>query len=260
MSARFSSHKPGLPEPARALTLWAPLGIYLLFFLLYAVWPDAWEIMRAKEGGIEWLAVICLFVGVGFGLRILVKHRHSLPSVGLVWWFGLATLGMFVFAGEEMSWGQHLGFWSGEDIPERIRELNAQDETNLHNMHNIMNRVPMYAIEIGTIVAFVFRPILQRFERLKRPVMAWDNPGYWFWPTSACTAAAVGVLLIRQPERVVELVSGAGAPEVLHQSELHEFYIALLMTTYMVSVHHRLAGYAADAKHQKDRKEVEAAL
>ncbi len=45
--------------------------------------------------------------------------------------YALLALLLFVACGEELSWGQHL---FGFEPPERIKELNAQQELNLHNM------------------------------------------------------------------------------------------------------------------------------
>lgn len=45
----------------------------------------------------------------------------------------LIGLGLFFFVafGEEASWGQH---WLGFKTPEELKQLNAQEETNLHNL------------------------------------------------------------------------------------------------------------------------------
>ena len=44
-------------------------------------------------------------------------------------WAGL----MFVFMGEEISWGQRMFNWS---TPDALKEVNIQDETNIHNIEN----------------------------------------------------------------------------------------------------------------------------
>ena len=113
MTERFPTHAPGLPEPGRWLTVAVPALVYPVMLLLIVVWYDAWYFLKNKEGGIEWIAIAILLVGVGYGVLTLAKYRAALPKKWLVPWFAIATLGMFVFAGEEMSWGQHLGFWSG---------------------------------------------------------------------------------------------------------------------------------------------------
>ncbi len=242
MSNSFRTHMPGLPEPGRWLTVAVPPSLFLVMLLLIVVWYDAWYFLKNKEGGIEWIAIAILLIGVGYGAVTLLKYRASLPKKWLVGWFTLATLGMFVFAGEEMSWGQHLGFWSGEDLPEGFRELNDQDETNFHNMTNALDQGPTNIIFGGTLFAFVVLPFLQRH---KGKPMDFADPGYWFWPTRAGLVAGIGVILIPFPKRIYEWVTGEPGSFDWRHSEIHEFYIALLMTTYMVSLHLRLKAYSS---------------
>jgi ABC-type amino acid transport system permease subunit len=65
------------------------------------------------------------WLSVGHGQRLwLLRTRRNLVLLGL-------ALVLFVAAGEELSWGQHiLGF----ETPAFIAENNEQDEFNLHNL------------------------------------------------------------------------------------------------------------------------------
>ena len=45
--------------------------------------------------------------------------------------YALLALLLFVACGEELSWGQH---WLGFETPDAIKQINAQDEVNLHNL------------------------------------------------------------------------------------------------------------------------------
>ena len=255
-----TTHQPGLPEPGWPITRLVPLAVYPVLIASIFVYYDFWYLMKRKEGGIEWLAFACLLVGIWHGVRMLVLcqsgrragRRSVLPRPWLVGWFGLSTAGMFVLAGEEISWGQHLGLWGYADVPEAIRELNDQDETNIHNMigiGNAIDRGSTNAVVIGTFVAFVLLPILQR---VKGEAMAHDDPGYWFWPTRAGFWAGMGVLVIPFPMRIYEWTTGNEGSFDWRHSEIHEFYIALLMMTYMISAHRRLRAYAADT-HAPDK-------
>ncbi|MEQ9617155.1 MAG: hypothetical protein RLN60_03875 [Phycisphaerales bacterium] len=245
MARDFRTHEPGLPEPGTWLTVYVPALVYPLMIATIFVWYDFWYFMKDKEGGIEWVAIVTILVGVGYGVTALAKYRSAFPKKWLTVWFSLGVAGMIVFAGEEMSWGQHLGFWGGEDIPEGFRELNDQNETNIHNLvgiGNAIDRGSTNAIVGGTFFAFVILPFIQR---AKRETMSFTNPGYWFWPTRAGLVAGLGVLLIRFPERIYMWTTGAeSTPFDWRHSEIHEFYIGLLMTIYMVSLHHRLKAYA----------------
>ena len=233
-------HARGLPEPTRWLTVGLPAVAYPLV-LVSLTSPPMYEALMRKEGLVEFAAAGLLLVGVGLGVALLVRYRAWLPSRWLTGWFGLATMGMFVFAGEEVSWGQHLGWWDAGAIPEPFKRLNDQQETNLHNMSNTLDQGPTNAITLVTLVAFVALPLWLRW---RGEVMGFTNPGYWFWPTRAGLVAAAGVLVIPFPKRVYEGLTGQVGPVELRHSEMHEFYIALLMVIYVASAFTRLRGLA----------------
>jgi hypothetical protein len=220
------------------LSVWVPALVYPVLLLAIPVFPSFYDFMQRKEGGIEYLLVVILLAGVVIGLRVF-KYTDRLPRGGrwLKWFYGLALLGMFVFAGEEISWGQHLGLWGHEDVPEFIAARNDQTETNLHNMSNALDQGPTNVIVVGTFVAFVILPIVRRVRGL---TMRPDQADYWFWPTRAGVVSAVGVLLIPFPKRIYEWTTGEVAPNELRHSELHEFYVGLLMTIYIISILIRL--------------------
>ena len=237
-------HQPGLPEPHWVITRLIPIAVYPTLIAFIFIYYPFWEFMKSKEGAIEWLSVAFLLTGVVVTIIMLRRHRAAFPRRWLTAWFAIAALGMVFVAGEEMSWGQHFGLWQGEDIPEAFREINDQNETNIHNIVGIGNpidRGSTSAVVLGVFFAFFILPIIQR---LKRETMTFDNPGYWFWPTRACLCAALGVLIIPFPKRIYEFVTGQEGSFDWRHSEIHEFYIALLMMTYTISVYTRLRAYA----------------
>lgn len=235
MSQRFSTHAPGPVDAPVWLWLIVPAVAYPLVIASIFM-GDFYSFLMRKEGAIEYLAVVILLIGVGYGVALLKNYRSVLPRRWLVWWLSIATLGTFVFAGEEVSWGQHLGFWTSEQLPEALKAINDQHETNLHNMSNKLDQLPNNIIVLGTFFAYVLLPL-----HLKRrnQTMGYDDPGYWFWPTRTGLLAAIGVLVIPFPKRIYEWTTGQSAPVTLRHSELQEFYIAVLMTIYLVSVYRR---------------------
>lgn len=233
------------PAPAGRLrdvpawfSVWLPALVYPILLLAVPVYPAFYDFMQRKEGAIEYLGVGVLVVGIVVGLGIF-RYTDRLPRGGrwLKWFYAVSLLGMFVFAGEEISWGQHLGLWGHEDVPEFIAERNDQNETNFHNMSNALDQGPTNVIVLGTFVAFVVLPIVRKVRGL---TMRPEHADYWFWPTRACVVSAIGVLLIPFPKRIYEWVTGEVAPNELRHSEFHEFYVALLMATYIISIYIRL--------------------
>lgn len=242
MSKDLRTHAGGLPDVPGWLSVGVPAFVYPAIAVSAFAYEPLYLAMQRKEGGVEWLSLAVLLLGIWHGVMVAVKYHGVLPKRWLRWWFMLGTLGMVVLAGEEASWGQHLGLWGEEELPGVFRALNDQGESNVHNMTNALDQGPTNAVVVATFVAFVCLPVLQY---AKAETMGLENPGYWFWPTRASLGAGLGVLVIPFPGRIVEWVSGEDAPNTLRHSEIHEFYVALLMVTYMASVHIRARGLRA---------------
>jgi len=82
------------------------------------------EMLVENVGALAFLATAILF------LVMALRERRRASVWRKVQLFGLAAF-FFLAFGEEASWGQH---WLGFQTPEELRTLNAQEETNLHNL------------------------------------------------------------------------------------------------------------------------------
>ena len=111
----------------------AIIGAYLLALAIDGERLDhlSWEDGLIEDlGAVFFLAatigfaVVSLFAAAGAPLSAVPDRRRALV-------FGLLAVLMFVCLGEEISWGQRIFDWS---TPESISELNAQNETNIHNI------------------------------------------------------------------------------------------------------------------------------
>ena len=116
---------------AAAITL---LVIYMLVSVHLARFLDAprANALVGEDGFIEMLGAICLLLGAVFAFVALLRLRSNHDAGRLK---QLAYLGLVLFlvlaAGEEISWGQRL---LGFETPAPIAKVNAQEETNLHNL------------------------------------------------------------------------------------------------------------------------------
>jgi len=236
------------PRP-RDLPWWVwlplPLFVYPLVALAAAFEPlhPLYNALMTKEGVVELLSVAALLASLAFGLPTLWRHRRKLPARWLRIWFALVCFAMFFLAGEELSWGQHLGFWDHADVPDAIKAVNDQNETNLHNIGgNALDVNPTNAVVLAAFVAFIINPIYLKW-RGKPLILPPQDPGHWFWPTGAALPAAIGVLLIRFPQRIYRWTAGEIPDDIAvywRHSEAHECYIALLFATYLASAAYRL--------------------
>ncbi len=116
-----------------------PLALTLLscsLLLAFVVWvelaPASMHSVSYEDGPIEMLSAvfyglssICFFVFI-FRSQFLKSRTWLHYTIPLGW-----ALLMFVFFGEELSWGQRIFSYS---TPESLAEINVQNEFNIHNI------------------------------------------------------------------------------------------------------------------------------
>lgn len=103
--------------------------------------------MAREDGFLEWLTVIALFSCALVCWQRCWAFRPNANGIftacsavyGAVFFFGM---------GEEISWGQRL---FGIETPEFLANVNAQKETNLHNL--VIGRISVNKLVFGKILA-----------------------------------------------------------------------------------------------------------
>lgn len=110
--------------------------ISLIFVATFVVWTEI-DVVSLKtylreDGPIEDLSAI-LFGLSSLCFIIFACRSHSLKGKSVSAYFMVAcwALLMFVFMGEEISWGQRI---FNITSPEILEDINVQNEINLHNM------------------------------------------------------------------------------------------------------------------------------
>lgn len=231
------------PDKLKDLPLWWTVGIpaAMLVLTLYAYFtsPELMALLTRRDehpdgGGIaEHGTVLVLLPGIVAGIAILWHHRERLTWWLAGWILGW-TLACVYFAGEEASWGQHAFSWRG---PESLVELNKQNETNLHNIHPWLNQGPRALVELWAVLAGLLLPLWWRLRRIPPfGAAAWRH---WFWPTLA-GAPAVAAFLVTHVYAVVAKKNGWPTWYTLGSNELREFYIAVFLSGYLLSLWTRL--------------------
>ncbi len=220
---------------------WAGIPVAMLLLTFYAYFTSA-ELMllllRRDEhpdgGGIaENGTVLILLPGIVAGIAILRHYRDRLPLWMLGWLLGW-VLACVYFAGEEASWGQHYFRWAA---PEALQGLNDQNETNLHNIGHWLDQKPRALVELWMVFAGLLAPLIRRF----RPQALWAdrNWAHWFWPTGV----GIPTVLVFLFSLVVALIAKKYHNDDLRQlgsNELREFYIAVFLSGYLLSLWYRL--------------------
>ncbi len=96
---------------------------------MYFINKDLFYSFVREDGIIEWMTAVSLFSISITGLRRLFFFKDK-----KVMFHFMSVLIFLIFlfgAGEEISWGQRIFGW---DTPEEFARINAQSETNIHNL------------------------------------------------------------------------------------------------------------------------------
>ena len=216
--------------------------------------PQPW--LYHESGAIEWATVVFLLVGIFYAARVLrLTLGRGLRLLCV--WAVLLLLGAVYFAGEELSWGQHVFQWA---TPEQWQRLNDQEETNLHNVHSLFDQLPRALLTLGALIGGVAVPLYRRYGARRLRLLSDEDDGswaYWLWPTWVCLPVAVAVLVVSPFDKLVEAF-GAAAPDWLYMKggELKECLLALFILIYLLSLHRRLGAHAGARKTPKTSEET----
>ena len=213
---------------ARNLILYhgLPLFVILLPLVWYAITGN-YAIFKGEAGIIENMTVLFLVTAIGFCIASLWwAKRLLLPGFLKIWLF-ILIIGTAYFALEEISYGQHMFGWG---TAEAWKELNDQDETNLHNVHSLFDQVPRALLSLGILIGGVILPLYRRFRDIR---LNQSSRFYWQWPTIDCVTIGLLVILIRPILSVVET-------DAINTGEMKENLIALFILLYCISIHSRL--------------------
>lgn len=182
--------------PSRVTKYLSRIGIILpvlaiVFTLLQLVVPEFATVLVRKEDWpffrnaifIKMALQIISLVFFAMTARKYFKQRNRLGGVLSI----LICLVLFVMAGEELSWGQRIFGWA---TPEAIAEINAQNETNLHNMATQAFQNTLYFGGWLLLIGFSFwRKTLSGIINKVKPLAFLAN---WLPPMSFVLIFAVG--------------------------------------------------------------------
>ena len=158
------------------------------------------------EGGIiEYLTAISLFAGALLALivgrRFWRRNERLLAGVSF---FYAAFL--FIFWGEEVSWGQRtIGWILSEtlswELPSFFANYNVQEEFNFHNLVWIVPYMKIASALVGVLVlllaaafALVLKTGSQRKKEAAIRMMRYSVPGWYLMPLFLFTALLLGVV------------------------------------------------------------------
>ncbi|WP_282609780.1 hypothetical protein [Pelagibius sp. Alg239-R121] len=191
--------------------------------------------MITEAGAIEHATVLFSVIGFVIALLVVVNRQHCPRSwmMALMLFF---AVGFFYIAGEEASWGQHLFLW---DTPGWMAEANRQNETNLHNLHLSLDRIPKTIIGIGIVLSGLAWPIYSRVRKVE--ITNTEGDWYWLWPTAVVRVTALLFLIIWLLDRLMvqtNLLSGEGYS--IGFQEHREVMMVYFLLLYVASIYVRV--------------------
>ena len=220
-----------------AILYWGLPTIALFALYLFSnLFPGHW-ILQGEQGIIEQATVLFLLIALFYTVAAaqLVRVRCQTHALKNIWniWLLMIALGTVYFAGEELSWGQHLLGWQ---TPAEWSALNDQKETNLHNTHAIFDQVPRLLLTLAMLGGGVIIPIVLRWKQIR---LNTSGVLYWLLPTWICLPTVLCLLPIKLIEFFVEQNH---LPESLNISsgQTKEAFIALFIMFYALSFQRRL--------------------
>jgi hypothetical protein len=219
------------------LWLWLPVSLFIVIFGTAFISNNTFDYLFKGESGLIELATPLLLVpAIVSGVLILLNKEKDVAK-HFDAWIIFVTLACIYFAGEEISWGQHLLGW---ETPKWIEEINKQDETNLHNMSGWFNQKPRLLLEILVLVGGIYMPLKRKLLCIHLPHNNWQ---YWLYPSKVCFPAAVLAILSRMPDRLDILFGSNWMMFGVRYSEVQELYFAIFLMIYLLSIKCRLLNY-----------------
>ncbi len=148
LSLNFSFIKKNI----RFVLLISPVWLLAFVTAFWLYYPSLYYYFKVEDSAIEYLTFIAYLAAVFFGLRslgIIIKDSGISGKTKFIYAFLyiLITIGSFVIAAEEISWGQRI---IGFRTPQDLAFQNQQKEFNFHNSQQFM----IYIYHIFALLTF----------------------------------------------------------------------------------------------------------
>ena len=169
---------------------------------------DAYKNLVFGEGGlVEWTQVILLVASVRAAWLIGADLRRRLGDSRPVLVIRGCSLLLGLVLLEELAWGQVIFGWR---TPETLREINAQNETTLHNIDWFQDRLDAgyFLVTLVLLIAVLLAPWLMRTLLKKASdsmavVLRALTPATYIWPMFVAVAALALCIATRTFSEVI---------------------------------------------------------
>lgn len=227
-----------LAHQGRARAVWVLLALVLLLVVGLKTGSadrDAYKNLVFGEGGlVEWSQVLVLLLAtraawlIGSDLNERLEERRP----GHLFQFGAACLALVLM--EELAWGQVIFSWR---TPPLLNEINAQNETTLHNIGWFQDRLDVgtFLATLGVLAVVVLAPRWMRAltRNCSEPMAAVTRsltPAVYSWPLFLAVSALAFCIATRTFSDVILNRDQEWGELVLYAS----IYLLLLRTRVLL--------------------------
>ena len=112
---------------------------------------EAYKAFTGEDRIAENIQVILWVVSFVFSFNV-VQNQIRRGKYSFAALYVLLCAGIFFIIGEEISWGQRLLGW---ETPEKLKMMNKQNETNIHNIHGIGDAIKWLHLVVGAYGTFL---------------------------------------------------------------------------------------------------------
>lgn len=211
-----------------------PLFLITFALIIYMRRFFTFLALEREDGVIETLQTVLLFVSTllcGYLSKFYWKKNNLFAIL-----FFIASLGFFVLAGEEISWGQRI---FNLETPEHLAEINTQGEINIHNNKLVWHYVYKGYALIGLVgsTAWILKEPLSKILPKKIKTVA-----KIFIPDWQYTLYFLTVFLYNLEAHILNPRTGSKTGN-LHWEEPMELLLFLGITLFLFEIYMRKKQY-----------------
>ena len=219
-----------LKRPSFLVWLALPISFFVGIISLEILWTtNTLNYFYDESGPAELIQFVMLLICLCILIRILtyrLKHNYN----WLKYFLGFCFVCCFYIAAEEISWGQSFLEWKTNDW---WRNINNQEETNLHNTSRWLNQIPRYGLMAAIAIGGLVLPFLHLLGKNISP-QKYDI----IRPPNVLSVTAVMLLVLALGNKISKVIIDEKL--FIRSSEIEELFIYLFIMIYLILLKHSM--------------------
>ena len=226
-------------------TAFISFGIPILICLIGAVTAllgkAAYKWFTGEDAFAENLQVLLWSLALFLGFSVMGQlWKNRAKTFALL--YLVLNLGMIFILGEEISWGQRIFGW---ETSEKMKAINKQEETNIHNIEGVGDKIKWLHVIIGAYgTIFPLLAMRLRSDSRYHEAASWLVPHFTLVPYFFATLAwRLQANLWKPPKKLYFVIT--------EYSEVLELVLAVAFFMFLLFQSRRLKRLSALAQRQR---------